>query len=122
MKQKMDVRQGALARMAPKTLDMLGPLHGYGIARRMEPIGGGSAAVNQAGLCPVPLRLAGGRHRIGYRIGVGPLGKQPPGALLSADACGMQITGSRKTRLGADGGHHRALRSESGGFRMRVPA
>src|SRR5215472_18380140 len=38
MKQKTDVLQGTLALMVLKTLDVLGPLHGYGIARRIEQI------------------------------------------------------------------------------------
>ena len=36
MKHKKDVQQGTLALMVPKTLDVLGPLHGYRIARRIE--------------------------------------------------------------------------------------
>ena len=36
MKEKTDVLQGTLALMALKTLDVLGPLHGYGIARRLN--------------------------------------------------------------------------------------
>ena len=40
MKQKTDVLQGTLALMVLKTLDVLGPLHGYGIARRIEQISG----------------------------------------------------------------------------------
>ncbi len=36
MKQKGDVLQGTLALMVLKTLDVLGPLHGYGIARRIS--------------------------------------------------------------------------------------
>jgi PadR family transcriptional regulator, regulatory protein PadR len=36
MKNKMDVWQGTLALMILKTLETLGPLHGYGIARRIE--------------------------------------------------------------------------------------
>jgi PadR family transcriptional regulator PadR len=39
MKQKKDIHQGTLAPIVMKTLDMLGPLHGYGIARRIEQIG-----------------------------------------------------------------------------------
>jgi PadR family transcriptional regulator PadR len=38
MKQKTDVLQGTLALMVLKTLDVLGPLHGYGIARRVGQI------------------------------------------------------------------------------------
>ena len=52
-----DVRQGTLALMALKTLDVLGPLHGYGIARRIEQISGDILTVNQGTLYPVLLRL-----------------------------------------------------------------
>jgi PadR family transcriptional regulator PadR len=38
MKQKTEVLQGTLALMVLKTLDLLGPVHGYGIARRIEQI------------------------------------------------------------------------------------
>jgi PadR family transcriptional regulator PadR len=57
MKQKSDVRQGTLGLMALKTLDMLGPLHGYGVARRIEQISGDLLAVNQGTLYPVLLKL-----------------------------------------------------------------
>ena len=57
MKQKTDVMQGTLALMVLKTLDVLGPLHGYGIARRIEQISGALLSVNQGTLYPVLLRL-----------------------------------------------------------------
>lgn len=57
MKQKLDVMQGTLALMVLKTLDVLGPLHGYGIARRIEQISGELLGVNQGTLYPVLLRL-----------------------------------------------------------------
>jgi transcriptional regulator len=57
MKKKTDVQQGTLGLMILKTLDVLGPLHGYGIARRIEQISGGLLAVNQGTLYPVLLRL-----------------------------------------------------------------
>lgn len=57
MRQKSDVQQGTLALMVLKTLDMLGPLHGYGIARRIEQISGDLLAVNQGTLYPVLLKL-----------------------------------------------------------------
>src|SRR5437763_16584586 len=57
MKQKTDVQQGTLALMALKTLEVLGPVHGYGIARRIEQISGGLLSVNQGTLYPVLLRL-----------------------------------------------------------------
>ena len=57
MKQKADVLQGTLALMVLRTLEMLGPLHGYGIARRMEQISGDLLAVNQGTLYPLLLKL-----------------------------------------------------------------
>jgi len=57
MKQKRDVQQGTLVLMVLKTLDMLGPIHGYGIARRVEQISGDLLAVNQGTLYPVLLKL-----------------------------------------------------------------
>jgi PadR family transcriptional regulator len=56
-KQKKDVLQGTLALMVLKSLDVLGPMHGYGIARRIEQISGDMLAVNQGTLYPVLLRL-----------------------------------------------------------------
>jgi PadR family transcriptional regulator PadR len=43
--------------MVLKTLDVLGPLHGYGIARRIEQISGDLLAVNQGTLYPLLLKL-----------------------------------------------------------------
>jgi transcriptional regulator len=57
MKAKTDVQQGTLALMILKTLDVLGPVHGYGIARRIEQISGDALAVNQGTLYPVLLKL-----------------------------------------------------------------
>jgi PadR family transcriptional regulator, regulatory protein PadR len=57
MKRKTDVPQGTLALMILKTLDVLGPLHGYGIARRIEQISRDILAVNQGTLYPVLLKL-----------------------------------------------------------------
>jgi PadR family transcriptional regulator, regulatory protein PadR len=57
MKAKKDVQQGTLALMVLKTLDVLGPLHGYGIARRIEQISGDLLAVNQGTLYPLLLKL-----------------------------------------------------------------
>jgi PadR family transcriptional regulator, regulatory protein PadR len=57
MSGKSDVPQGTLALMVLKTLDLLGPLHGYGIARRVEQISGDLLAVNQGTLYPLLLKL-----------------------------------------------------------------
>jgi len=52
MKEKTDVLQGTLALMVLKTLDILGPLHGYGISRRIEQISGDLLTLNQGTLYP----------------------------------------------------------------------
>lgn len=58
MKQKTrDVQQGTLALMVLKTLQVMGPLHGYGIARRIAQISDEALSVNQGTLYPVLLRL-----------------------------------------------------------------
>jgi PadR family transcriptional regulator, regulatory protein PadR len=57
MKDKTDVRQGTLALMVLKTLDVLGPLHGYRLARRIEQISGDLLTLNQGTLYPVLLKL-----------------------------------------------------------------
>jgi PadR family transcriptional regulator len=57
MKQEPEVLRGTLALMVLKTLDVLGPQHGYGIARRIEQISGDVLAVNQGTLYPLLLKL-----------------------------------------------------------------
>jgi PadR family transcriptional regulator PadR len=57
MAEKPDVLQGTLALMVLKTLDLLGPQHGWGIARRIEQISGDLLAVNQGTLYPLLLKL-----------------------------------------------------------------
>jgi PadR family transcriptional regulator, regulatory protein PadR len=57
MPERSDIPQGTLALMVLKTLDLLGPLHGYGIARRIEQISGDLLAVNQGTLYPLLLKL-----------------------------------------------------------------
>ena len=54
---KKEVWQGTLALMVLKTLDVLGPQHGYGIARRIERISGELLAVNHGTLYPVLAKL-----------------------------------------------------------------
>lgn len=54
---KKDVWQGTLALMVLKTLDVLGPQHGYGIARRIEQTSENLLAVNQGTLYPVLIKL-----------------------------------------------------------------
>jgi transcriptional regulator len=57
MADKPDVWQGTLALMVLKTLETLGPLHGYGIARRIEQTSGDLLQVNYGTLYPALLKL-----------------------------------------------------------------
>lgn len=57
MGDKKDVWQGTLALMVLKTLESLGPLHGYGIARRIEQTSGDLLSVNYGTLYPALLKL-----------------------------------------------------------------
>lgn len=54
---KRDVVYGSLGLMILKTLEALGPLHGYRIARRIEQISGNQLALNQGTLYPALLKL-----------------------------------------------------------------
>ena len=57
MKERNDVWQGTVALMVLKSLDAMGPLHGYGIARRIEQTSDDLLAINQGTLYPVLLKL-----------------------------------------------------------------
>ena len=57
MSEKKDVWQGTLALMVLKTLDSMGPLHGYGIARRIEQTSGDLLSINYGTLYPALLKL-----------------------------------------------------------------
>ena len=57
MDDKTDLLQGTLALMVLKTLAALGPLHGYGIARRIEQVAQGALNLNQGTIYPALLRL-----------------------------------------------------------------
>lgn len=57
MNDKADVLQGTLALMVLKTIESLGPLHGYGIARRIEQISGDVLTLNYGTLYPALLKL-----------------------------------------------------------------
>jgi PadR family transcriptional regulator, regulatory protein PadR len=54
---KSDVLQGTLDLMVLKTLETMGPLHGYGIARRIEQVSGNDLSLNQGTIYPALLRL-----------------------------------------------------------------
>ena len=57
MSDKPDVWQGTLALMVLKTLETVGPQHGYGIARRIEQTSGNLLSLNYGTLYPALLKL-----------------------------------------------------------------
>ena len=57
MSEPSEVPYGTLDLMVLKTLQALGPLHGYGIARRIEQVAQGALALNQGTIYPALLRL-----------------------------------------------------------------
>ncbi|HKO17184.1 MAG TPA: PadR family transcriptional regulator [Gemmatimonadaceae bacterium] len=57
MAEKLEVWQGTLSLMVLRTLEVLGPLHGYGIARRIEETSGNRLALNYGTLYPALLKL-----------------------------------------------------------------
>ena len=57
MGEKADVWQGTLALMVLKTIEAMGPLHGYGIARRIEQTSGGLLSLNYGTIYPALLKL-----------------------------------------------------------------
>jgi hypothetical protein len=71
-KQKQNVLQGTLALMVLKTLDVMGPMHGYKIARRTEQISGEQLVVNQG--TPLSGSVEAGARGLNH-LGVGCLGQ-----------------------------------------------
>ena len=57
MSDKADVWQGTLALMVLRTLEIMGPLHGYGIARRIEQTSDNLLSVNYGTIYPALLKL-----------------------------------------------------------------
>ena len=57
MPDKLDVKQGTLALMILRTLDVLGPLHGYGVARRIEETSKNRLSLNYGTLYPALVKL-----------------------------------------------------------------
>jgi len=57
MGERADVWQGTLALMVLKTIELMGPQHGYGIARRIEQTSGNLLSLNYGTLYPALLKL-----------------------------------------------------------------
>jgi PadR family transcriptional regulator PadR len=67
--EKADILRGTLDLLVLKTLDTLGPLHGYGIAQRIQQVSGSMLSLNQGTLYPALLRLEQ-RGWVRSRIGI----------------------------------------------------
>jgi transcriptional regulator len=101
MTDKRDVLHGSLGLMVLKTLESLGPLHGYRIARRIEQISGNQLAMNQGTLYPALLKLedAGwissrwGESESGRRVKVYALTRAGRGRLRIEEAAWHEATG-----------------------------
>jgi Transcriptional regulator PadR-like family len=97
MSEKADVRQGTLALMVLKTLETLGPLYGYGIARRIEQTSGDLLSVNYGTLYPALLKL----EQEGYiDFRVGPVRQQSQSEILPAHARRTKAIGQGSTGVG----------------------
>jgi PadR family transcriptional regulator, regulatory protein PadR len=98
---KRDVLYGTLALMVLKTLEALGPLHGYRIARRVEQISGDRLSLNQGTLYPALLKLehsgwiasAWGESESGRRVKIYALTKAGRTQLRAEEAAWQSATG-----------------------------
>jgi transcriptional regulator len=98
---KRDVLHGTLGLMVLKTLEALGPLHGYRIARRIEQISGNQLSLNQGTLYPALLKLeqagwitsAWGESESGRRVKVYALTKTGRKQVRAEEAAWQQATG-----------------------------
>ena len=120
MAEKMDVQQGTLALMILRTLQVLGPLHGYGIARRIEETSKNRLNLNYGTLYPALLKLEQEGCITG---GLASVREQPPREVLCAHRRGAQTIGPRNPRVAADRRPDRRLsRAARGGTMRRVRA
>jgi PadR family transcriptional regulator PadR len=72
---KSDVLQGTLDLMVLKTLESMGSLHGYGIARRIEQVSANTLSLNQGTIYPALLRLEQ-RGRVKSEWGISETGRR----------------------------------------------
>ena len=96
-----EVPYGTLDLMVLKTLAAMGPLHGFGIARRIEQIADGAFALNQGTIYPALLRLEQKgwiEQRVGHQR------EQPARPLLLDHAGRQEAARGRNGELGAHGG------------------
>jgi transcriptional regulator len=97
---KQDVLRGTLGLMVLKTLEALGPLHGYRLARRLEQISGHQLVLNQGSLYPALVKLeqtgwiasAWGESESGRRVRIYQLTKAGRRHLRQEEAAWQQAT------------------------------
>ena len=106
MGDRSDVKQGTLALMILKTLQLMGPLHGYGIARRIEQTSGQQLAINYGTIYPALLKLEQEGH-ISASWGVSDNNRKAK--YLPADAGRAPAHRTGNARVGADVGHSRQV-------------
>lgn len=82
MSDNKEIWQGTLALMVLQTLEVMGPQHGYGIARRVEQISGDLLSVNHGTLYPVLLKL---EQEGSISSAWGVFGEQPQSKVLQLD-------------------------------------
>ena len=94
MQEKPDVLRGTLALMVLKTLNVLGPQHGCGIARRIEQIGGDGLPASQGAPYPLPLKLEN----------EGSIASQSGASENNRRACIYRLTAASRKQLQAETG------------------
>ena len=113
MGNKTDVWQGTLALMILKTLETMGPQHGYGIARRIEQTSGHLLLVNYGTLYPALLKL----EQEGYITSAwGVSDNNRRAKFYQLTRAGKKQVATRSARLGAD-----APRSSRASWRLTKP-
>src|SRR6188508_210743 len=101
---RSSILQGTLDLMVLKTLEQMGPLHGYGIARRIEQVGEQAVIVNQGTIYLCLVRL------LQKRLDLGPVGdirEQPQGQVLHDYQSRTRAAQSRDRELGTHLRRHR---------------
>ena len=96
MAPRADIMQGTLDLMVLRTLETLGPLHGWGIAQRLEQVSERRSA-RQSGDA-LSRAVAARAARLDF-LQVGHVGEQPPGPVLHADARREEAAAARGRRV-----------------------
>ena len=112
MRRKKEVQQGTLALMVLKTLDVLGPQHGYGLAKRIEQISADALSVNQGTLYPLLLKL---EQEGAITSEWGPSDNNRRARFYRLTADWTPAAPGRNAQLGADDGADRPLLRRQGG-------